>query len=320
MTIFGIDVSRYQAGIDMAQVRAEGMDFVIAKVTEGATYRSPAWPAQRDDARTAGLLLAAYHYVRTDDPALQAANCRSALGDTTIPIMLDWEENSGDWGNFAAVADAFRAAGLRVVLGYLPRWYWAQQGSPPLAGFALVSSRYPSSATGSPAEVYRSVTATTWSGYGGLTPTILQFTDRATVAGQQVDANAFPGTRVQLSALLGLSPPAPAPAPPVPQTIVPEDPVIAFSWPAGVGSHKLICPVGKASGVTAAAWLSLACDGVISHYDVWFQSDTAGISEQHGSVAKDCRVWWPVPDGTTQMTVHYVSTGPVGAAIEVKAK
>lgn len=100
----------------------------------------------------------------------------------------------------------------------------------------------------------------------------------------------------------------------------PEDPVISYAWPAGVGAHKLVCPVGKASAVTAAAWLSLACDGVISHYDIWFQADQGGISEVHGALDKDRRGNWQIPDGTTQITVHYVSTGPVGAAIEVRAK
>lgn len=96
--------------------------------------------------------------------------------------------------------------------------------------------------------------------------------------------------------------------------------MIVFDWPAGAGAHKLVCPVGKASQVTAAAWLSLACDGVISHYDIWFQSDSGGLSEAHGQLAKDRRGNWTVPDGTTQIVVHYVATGPVGATLEVKPK
>lgn len=211
--ILGIDISNYQAGINLAQVKAEGFDFVLAKVTEGATYRNPSWPAFRDQARAAGLLLAGYHYVRTGNPAGEAAACKAWLGDTGIPIMLDWEQNGGDFHNFLAVLNAFRAAGLKVPLGYIPRWYWQQQGSPPLTGFGLglVSSRYPTASGGTAAAIYRSVTATTWSAYGGLTPTILQFTDRASVAGKQVDANAYLGTRAELAALLGSATPSPIP-------------------------------------------------------------------------------------------------------------
>lgn len=203
--IFGIDVSSYQQGIDMRRARAEGVEFCIAKVTEGTSYRSPAWPAQRDQARAAGMLLAGYHYCRTGNPAGEAAACKAWLGDISIPVMLDWEQGSGNIANLIVTLNAFRTAGLRVVLGYLPRWYWQQTGGGDLRplGVALVSSRYPSAALGVPAQIYRYVTQDTWSGYGGLNPTILQFTDRATVAGVQVDANAFLGTRDQLATLLG---------------------------------------------------------------------------------------------------------------------
>lgn len=101
---------------------------------------------------------------------------------------------------------------------------------------------------------------------------------------------------------------------------VSEDPLTVFTWPAGAGAYKLVCPVGAASAVTAAAWLSLACDGVISHFDVWCQGDKGGLSEQHGALGKDQRGAWQLPDGCTQVTVHYVATGPVGACIETKPK
>jgi phage-related protein len=97
--------------------------------------------------------------------------------------------------------------------------------------------------------------------------------------------------------------------------------VILLDWTAPQGAHKLVVPVGSASAVTAQAWLSLACDGVLGHYDIWFQNDKAGISDFHGGLAKDQRQWWTVPDGCTQITVHYSgATGPVGAAIETRPK
>lgn len=99
-----------------------------------------------------------------------------------------------------------------------------------------------------------------------------------------------------------------------------DDPVQAFEWPAGPSNHKLVIPVGSASQLVARAWFSMACDGVITSYDVWFQGDTGGKSEAHGKAAKDQRVWWELPDGTTQIVVHVVATGPIGASVETKAK
>jgi hypothetical protein len=92
---------------------------------------------------------------------------------------------------------------------------------------------------------------------------------------QHTDAGRVPGITgtVDLSVELhGWTPRADtAPAPRSPQ----EDPVIVFDWPPGAGAHKLVCPVGTASGVTAQAWLSLACDGALGRFDVWFHPTRA---------------------------------------------
>ena len=310
--LFGIDVSHYQAGIDMSRAKSEGIDFAILKVSQGSGSRDSAYAAHRDNAHNAGMIVAAYHMITGDPAAAQAANCKAALGDLSMPLALDWEESggSGNWANFMAVLAAFRAAGLRVALAYCPRWYFQQQGSPDMsaARLPLWSSRY-IPGTGTPTSLYARVTADMWAGYGGLSVALVQFTDRATVAGCAVDCSAFPGTRDQLANLLGIG-----------STSV-GDRVILFDWPPGDSAHKLVCPVGSMSQVTAQAWLSLACDGTLLGYDVWFQSDTAGISEAHGALTKDHRVWWPVPDGCTQITVHYTgASGPVGACIETRPK
>lgn len=105
-------------------------------------------------------------------------------------------------------------------------------------------------------------------------------------------------------------------------TVIPEgdDPVQGFEWPAGKSAHKLVVPVGSASQLVARGWFSMACDGVINSYDVWFQADDGGKAEYHGTLAKDKRVWWELPSGTTQIVVHVDATGPVGAAVETKSK
>lgn len=227
-SLFGIDVSSYQSGISMSQVASEGFAFVVAKVGQGAgkgdrgiTYGmslNPAWNAQRDGARNAGLLLAGYWYVgNTEPPASQAARCRSALGDPTLALALDWEDASGDWNNFLAVLAAFRTVGLNVQLAYTPKWYGDNHGMGPNAligtGLALWSSRYPSTKTGYASVLYGDVPVSYWAGYAGAPVSILQFSDRAKVAGMSVDANAFQGTRDELATLLAGAPPGPSPMP-----------------------------------------------------------------------------------------------------------
>lgn len=202
MTLYGIDIASYQAGLNLAEVKSEGFDFVIAKVTQGSSYTDPSWPAFRDSARANGLILVGYHYVTGDAPPAQAHNLVDHLGDASIPVMLDFEAGSGDLTNFWAVADAITAAGAHVALSYIPRWYWQRIGSPDLTGVpGLVASDYVAG-TGYASALYPGEQSSFWAGYGGIEPVILQFTDAAQVAGQTIDADAYRGTADQLQQLL----------------------------------------------------------------------------------------------------------------------
>jgi hypothetical protein len=202
VTLYGIDVASYQAGLNLAEVKAETFDFIIAKATEGSSYVDPYWTAFRDGAGANGLILVAYHYVTLDAPAAQAENLVSALGDNSIPVMLDFEAGSGDLDNFWAVTEAITTAGAHVSLSYIPRWYWQEIGSPDLTGVpGLVASDYVEG-TGYASALYPGDDSDLWAGYGGAEPVILQFTDAAEVAGQTVDADAFVGTADELQQLL----------------------------------------------------------------------------------------------------------------------
>lgn len=263
MTLFGPDLSHFQAGINLAQVKAEGCTFVICKVSQGATWRDPAWPGFRDDARLHGLELVGYHMVTRDDPAAQAANCRAALGDPSIPLGLDWEESggSGDWSNFMRTLGAFRGAGLNVRLAYAPRWYWQQQGSPDMraAGLPLWASRYVSSGVGPPTQMYPAVQPQQWDGYGGLQVGLLQFTDRAHIAGKLVDCNAYRGTPAELHALL--YPTTPGGPAPVPATLDSLDAKVSLMKPGVVlpsRSGNCRSPGDDHFGATLHAWAEAA--------------------------------------------------------------
>ncbi|TQF68785.1 hypothetical protein FK531_13390 [Rhodococcus spelaei] len=209
MTLYGIDISNHQPGLVLSEVRAEGFDFVFAKVSEGAGYRDPTWPGFRDAARANGLILAGYHYVTLDDPAAQARTFVDHLGDATVPAMLDFEANSGGIDNFWAVVDAVNALGVPIALSYIPHWYWQQIGSPDLSQVpGLIASHYVGG-SGYASDLYPGDQSDFWAGYGGKSVDILQFTSSALVAGQSVDADAFRGTREQLVTLLSPTTPQP---------------------------------------------------------------------------------------------------------------
>ena len=55
MTLYGIDVASYQAGLNLAEVKAESYDFIIAKATQGSSHVDPSWTSFRDGADANGL-------------------------------------------------------------------------------------------------------------------------------------------------------------------------------------------------------------------------------------------------------------------------
>ncbi|MDM1889084.1 lysA, partial [Mycobacteroides abscessus] len=115
----------------------------------------------------------------------------------------------GGIDNFWAVKNAIEARGVRVALSYIPRWYWEKIGKPDLSGVpGLIQSSYVNG-TAYASVLYPGDDSPRWAAFGGKTPDILQFTDKALVAGKSLDANAFRGTLAQLKALLGAQPETP---------------------------------------------------------------------------------------------------------------
>lgn len=215
-TVYVADIASYQAGLDVALLRPDCVG-VLIKCTQGNSYIDPDYAAWLAQAKAAGLLVTAYHYVTGDDPAAQAVVMAAHIVDKTLPVMLDAELGSGNLDQVLAVADAMDHLGLRVRLLYLPRWYWAEIGSPDLSSalatrnLLLIQADYPSTAAGSPAGLYPGDDSALWDSYGEVSPSLLQFTDTAVEGGQHVDMSAFRGSAAQLAALLGIDV-APPPA------------------------------------------------------------------------------------------------------------
>ncbi|MBJ7654846.1 GH25 family lysozyme [Weissella confusa] len=90
MTLNGIDISNWQAGINLSAVPA---DFVIIKATEGTTYVSPEADTQYQGAKSTGRLLGVYHLATGAGAEAEAkfflSNVQGYLGEAVL--FLDWE-------------------------------------------------------------------------------------------------------------------------------------------------------------------------------------------------------------------------------------
>lgn len=107
----GIDISGWQAGIDLSKVPC---DFVIVKATQGVNYVSDACDSQVQQACRLRKQFGFYHYVDGSGAQAEADffvdNCSGYFGNG-IPC-IDWEEgNNSAWGN----TDYLRCLVQRVI-------------------------------------------------------------------------------------------------------------------------------------------------------------------------------------------------------------
>ena len=208
MVTFGLDASHHQGTLDFARFRNEaGIQFAFLKATEGAGFTDGDFTVNLRKAQDAGLLVAAYHYVRADSSAVSQVSRVLSVVPLSVPVIPDVESGSGGVSLTLEFVRRLQLAGYRVPLLYLPRWYWQQIGSPSLAGLPpLWSSRYPDNVPGSLDDEWADVPTSYWNGYGGLPVAVLQFTSSGRLPGysnNNLDLNAYPGTRDQLATLLG---------------------------------------------------------------------------------------------------------------------
>lgn len=206
---------RFQAGINIEEIRREGVDFLAVKVSEGldGSYLTAGSADFLSRGGAAGLLRLGYHYLQEGDEDAQARVFAAALSVAEVPGMLDAEALAADGKTpvltitgIRSFLAACRRLGARVPLLYLPRWYWDRLGRPTLAGLPpLWASSYVSAASAPASVMYQSHDPAGWDFYGALGVEVLQFTDRAQVAGQLIDADHYLGTREQFAALIGLS-------------------------------------------------------------------------------------------------------------------
>lgn len=138
----GIDVSRYQGAIDWERVKASGVDFVLlrssigdgADITTGEDIR---FAVNITEAKKAGLMVGAYHYLRGGNVEEARAEAKFfvktiAPYDLDFPAVLDfeepWQQEYLTTAERTAMALAFMEEVERA--GYYPMLYtntnWAE--------------------------------------------------------------------------------------------------------------------------------------------------------------------------------------------------
>lgn len=207
MTIYGLDVSHFQANLNLARAKTQGYSFVIAKCTEGRGYTDASYHSFKDQAQKADLPFAAYHFLRSDSPiAVQAANLAAHIGDKSVPVWIDCEP-SGSSKPTIKHCEQFIAEthklGIRVVGLYYPGFWWNQSGKPKLPlDLGFWQARYPKTSHDYGSNLYPGDKAVGWAAQGGQAPDIYQFASTAKIDGYvgNVDVNAYRGDVARLVA------------------------------------------------------------------------------------------------------------------------
>lgn len=212
MTLLGCDVSvEYTPTFSVEAAYAAGLRFLGTKLSDGVKG-TEIYEHGIDlllAARVRRMAAIGYHFVRPDiDASVQADMFARQLDRAGVAGVLDVESGT------AATVDLAREIHLRVVtLGhrvaftYLPKWWHATSGSPSLAGLPpLWGSRYVTSApgveaVGTPQQIAAGINPSWWDPYGGKQVVILQYTQKATVGGLTVTADAYPGSLADLELL-----------------------------------------------------------------------------------------------------------------------
>ena len=209
-TIFGVDVSEHQDGMSLAQAKREGMDFAIIRTTDG-THRDRCYRSHLEDAEGAGMITAAYHYLRNPSEgttvAQQVQASLEVMGDKKRPMWIDVETNAGlHVDHIRACKREFERRGVRVIgcYSYVPYWEGRIAPSEPDSHEfgAFWVAAYGQNRRGKPRDIYPGDQHRQWNyPLGNQKPALWQYGSNAQVAGYSVDINAYRGTRDQLATI-----------------------------------------------------------------------------------------------------------------------
>jgi len=212
-TVPGIDVSYWDAGIDWPKVRATGQRFVVAKATEGISYKDPTFDDNWFGAKSAGLLRGAYHFFRCNVDAKKQADyfidyVKTVKDNGELPPVLDLETHDGMTKEKIVPAVKIWLDRVESAFGKKPIIYSGQYflqdylvvagGGPPAwaKDYPLWLAQYPNQYV----EGMKPALPRGWFNW-----TIWQYSDKGKVNGinASVDMNIFNGTLEELYKFAG---------------------------------------------------------------------------------------------------------------------
>lgn len=124
MSLNGIDIASYQAGIDLAKVPC---DFVIVKATQGTTYINPDFRRAIEQAISLNKLIGVYHYATGNNVHMEAEHfIRQVLPYLGKAILvLDWEAEQNSKFAVSSWAKEFLAI-VKNATGIAPLLYMSK--------------------------------------------------------------------------------------------------------------------------------------------------------------------------------------------------
>lgn len=211
MTIFGIDISEHQDGMNVKNaVENYGLDFVIIRTNDG-THGDLAYRSHVDDAKRTNAILAAYTYLRNPLEGTtieqQVKTSLDVMGDRyRLPIWLDCETKKGlTPAHIREAKQRYEQAGIRVC-GIYSYWPWWEEHGDTADPYGYIwGAAYPHSKLGAIRDIYPGDNSPQWSKpMGGTKPHIWQYASTGRFAGfaKNVDVNAFRGTREELQTII----------------------------------------------------------------------------------------------------------------------
>jgi lysozyme len=118
------DISHYEnVSQDFVETANAGLAAVVLKATQGKGFVDPTFLPRADEARAAGLLVGAYHFLDATNPAEQAAHFLTvAVSEGMVNwLAIDWEPYPASQANLMQAATA--AASVQAATGTWPVLY-----------------------------------------------------------------------------------------------------------------------------------------------------------------------------------------------------
>lgn len=261
-TMKGIDVSHWQAGLDLGKTDAQ---FVIIKATEGTDYVDPECDAFYQRAKSLGLPRGVYHFYRgggSKEADWFVKNIGGYVGDAIL--ALDFEDHTSDVKGAKAFLDRVKSkTGVKPVIYMSASVKDAGDWSSVVkADYGLWLARWASS-PGS---------ASPWKNL-----TLWQYTDAHATGGMKVDGDEFYGSKDTWAAYASPEGSKPEPTPP-------PDP----EPPLAVAKVKVDGVWGSATTKQRQALLTNsghytgAIDGTIDHQNPAWQEANPGLGSGWG--------------------------------------